>query len=675
MLLDKFFKNYFILFFLLIFLLSTCTVYAEDIDDTTLDESQDSSIKFIDDSYTVSEYENKDLLGKTYQLNSGKFSDIQNIIDKAKNGNTIKLTGTFKSNGNQITINKKLTITSSNGAILDGKEKSRIFYIKQGADGTKINNLIIKNGFNEKRGGGVYITSNKVSVNNCTFINNYAHNGGALSTPDNTSYASNLNIKYCNFYNNYADSTAGAVGAFGLNTIITNCIFDSNQVIITELGYCGGALQVGAENIDNNCQIISSIFRNNGVISFNDDSKGHAGVACLRRGVEFNSCIFENNYAYKGGVLTFHDGGSVINCNFTNNTSERAGVILTDENNNQIVNIKDCNFNLNFANRGGVLYLSAGTTNIFNSKFSNNEAYNGGTIYVNSVNTEIRDCEFENNLADYGGVLFTDKGHIGVFNSNFINSIGESGGVIYSRNSDIKIHNSNFKNNYANVGGTLQIIDSITEIYKSSFENNTSLLGESLIISNNSNVFINNSYFINNSALNGSAIYNMGILNIFNSTFNENQAKSYNITSSNNAPIKKGEDLIIQVTLLVGDNVVDAIYNHGNIAINNNKPKESNFAINQEILLILNNDTYIVNTNDNGTAKFVIDTSDLDANNFTYFFIYLETTLYTNIHDNTTIEILENPSDSSNFKKELLSSSNDNNVVKPKKKNSTKKSF
>ena len=157
-----------------------------------------------------------------------------------------------------------------------------------------------------------------------------------------------------------------------------------------------------------------------------------------------------------------------------------------------------------------------------------------------------------------------------------------------------------------------------------------------------------------------------------------NKANSYNITSLSNSSVKKGEDLIIKVKLVVGDNIINAIYNnHGNISIDEVKPIKSNLAINQEIVLILDNDTYIETTNNEGIAEFVIDTSQLNIGNYTYFFIYIDSNLYTGINNNSTVEILENPIVNTNFKKrnrELLGSPNDG-ISKSKKTKSKKHSL
>ena len=158
-----------ILFFLLffVFLLSLCCVYSENIDDNvTLYDSRNG---ICDECYQISEYDDNELLSKTFSLNGGKFSDIQKLINNANNGDTIKLSGLFKSDGNQITVNKKLTITSSSGATLDGNSKTRVFNINFNAKGSLISNIVFKNAYSESRGGAIYLNAENVHIDNCSF--------------------------------------------------------------------------------------------------------------------------------------------------------------------------------------------------------------------------------------------------------------------------------------------------------------------------------------------------------------------------------------------------------------------------------------------------------------------------------------------------------------------------
>ena len=179
---------------------------------------------------------------------------------------------------------------------------------------------------------------------------------------------------------------------------------------------------------------------------------------------------------------------------------------------------------------------------------------------------------------------------------------------------------------------------------------------------------VHNCNFSYNSALNGSAIYNNGKLNISDTIFENNKASSYTINSSNNGPVQEGDDLIIKITLLVGNNIADAIYNNGTIMVDDKTPQESCLAKNQEITVILNDYAFTEITNDDGIAEFVMDTSDLNVKEYTYEFLYIDSNLYTGINNNSTVKILKKPDE------KFVKKGNDDVSSKNKKHNSNKKS-
>ena len=145
-----------------------------------------------------------------------------------------------------------------------------------------------------------------------------------------------------------------------------------------------------------------------------------------------------------------------------------------------------------------------------------------------------------------------------------------------------------------------------------------------------------------NKALNGSAIYNNGTLNINNSYFGDNQAKSYLLTS-HNASVRQGELLVIVVYYECGDNILDAIYNNGSILINSRLPYQSSSCSNQKVFLLLNNITYDSITNFTGHATFYIKTTNFNEGNYTYLIGHEENSMYSTIFNSSFVEIIKNP--------------------------------
>ena len=95
----------------------------------------------ISDFNETLKFDNNSVLSKSHSLNGGSFSDIQDIIDNAKSGDSIFLEGSFKSDGRYISIDKKLNIVSSKGAVLDARNISRIFVIRSSANFLSIKNI------------------------------------------------------------------------------------------------------------------------------------------------------------------------------------------------------------------------------------------------------------------------------------------------------------------------------------------------------------------------------------------------------------------------------------------------------------------------------------------------------------------------------------------------------
>ena len=441
----RFYSKFFIIIFLvLIFVLSCNHGFAEDLNNN---ETVIEDLAFEDSSNLTSSICDSDLLGETYSLNGGKFSDIQKTIDEAKSGDTIELSGVFKSDGKQITINKKLTIVSTNTATLDGSNNSRIFYINANANGVVISNLFFKNGYHDVIGGAIYLDASNIIIEDCVFQNCVAHWGGAISTSlgdDNN--VDNVVIKNSEFYSNHASYFGGAIAYVSKNLELTSCVFDYNYVELVDGMGGGGVLLLGFENQDNNCRVTDCIFNNNYMTPF-DNNNGHAGVACLRRGVTFTNCNFTNNSVYDTGVLGFHDGGVVISCNFYNNSAKECGGALRFDPTDQPVIVEDSYFENNVAKYGGAIFSNSKST-INNCIFVNNVATDGGSIYSNQAQT-IMNCTFKSNHAQNNGGALYNNHTLLIENSNFFNNYAlNNGGAIYNLGT-LDSNNCQFQSNKA----------------------------------------------------------------------------------------------------------------------------------------------------------------------------------------------------------------------------------
>ena len=254
------------------------------------------------------------------------FSDIQNLIDNAEAGSTIKLNGTYIGDSKEIIINKNLTIKGINGkATLNAKALSRIFNIT--ANGVVLENLNLINGKSDL-GGAIY-SENKFTVKNCDLKNNKAKLGGAIYLYANQFKAYSAIIEKSYFKNNTA-RCGGAIYS-GANLKVLNSEFTSNTA------NSGGA--ICCEDYDDmphgdKLYISSCKFYKNRVVTATNDPNYHItypyGGALL---IDFekayiNNTVFKHNSAVtEGGAIALTRNLTMQKSQFTNNSAKSGAVI------------------------------------------------------------------------------------------------------------------------------------------------------------------------------------------------------------------------------------------------------------------------------------------------------------------------------------------------------------
>uniref|UniRef100_UPI00386AB250 hypothetical protein n=1 Tax=Methanobrevibacter sp. TaxID=66852 RepID=UPI00386AB250 len=458
-----------------------------------LENSQENILNTNVESYgSLSASQNEEILGATITPEKHTFESIRAAIEDANDGDTIKLSGTYyaQKEFDQISLNKKLKITADSTAILNAKGLTHIFTVGTGGGGSSFNNLHFKNAYHEGSGGAIFINNKNVKVTNCIFENGNAYQGSGIGTIYNNYSAVNLLIENCKFINNHAQRTAAAISAYGNNTRLINCTFESNKVYNgSSTGY-GGAIQIGLDDDVSYGYIYNCKFYNNYVKPTTE--RAHGGAGCVRDGIIYENCLFVNNSAAQGGALTYHGSGLIKNCTFINNTAKYYGGALSN----------------------GFNYI-AGNLKIENCNFEGNDAPLGGAVQLLSQNIMINNCNFNNNNAS------------------------EDGGAININAETVNIENSKFNRNVANVdGGAVFINGKSTTIKGSSFRYNEAIpdanklndgLGGAIYI-NSTRAFIENNEFYYNTARNGSAIYYDKFgnqLKLTRNTFYQNQAWVY----------------------------------------------------------------------------------------------------------------------------------------------------
>ncbi|WP_458403426.1 hypothetical protein [Methanobrevibacter sp.] len=419
---------------------------------------------------TLNAARDSDVLEATVSLNGGTFTDIRNAINGASNGDTIKLSGTFKAEkeNDHINLKKKVNIISDSSATLDGKGMSFMFYVNTASAGSTFKNLIFTNGYRATNGGAMFINTSDITISNCIFKENNAYQAGALYTSYTDYVAKNLLIENCQFIKNHAERSSGALGVYGDNSRLINCIFDSNGVSNNVEGLVpyGGAIQIGLDESSPRGYVYDCKFYNNYVDPVS--SYAHGGAGCIRDGVEYKNCIFVNNSAAQGGALTFHSSGLIENCTFIDNTATYYGGALSTGYNEDDMNliIKKCNFENNVAPLGGAAQLFGKDITIIQSNFnSNNASQKGGAININADVVNIEHSSFNDNVANVdGGAIFINGKSTTITGSSFISNdaIPDKsklddglGGAIFINSTNAHVENNEFYYNTARNGSAI----------------------------------------------------------------------------------------------------------------------------------------------------------------------------------------------------------------------------
>ena len=289
---------------------------------------------------------------KTYELDGevNTTVDIQDAIDLANPGDTIKLKGTFKfddDNSNTIQISKSINILGVGDGANITTDYNEMGYFKITASNVFLSNLKFigssKSAINWQGDNGI--------ISHCEFKNNYANNAGALLLAGN-----NCNVTNCAFTGNNAVSYGGAIVANGQNNRIINSTFRYNYVEYADsISIYGGAIYSNCPSlIIDNCKFIGNFVKN----------KGNGGAVFINASRNnISKCDFNENYV--------------------SDSTEGGGAIYS---NSQYLTITGCTFNKNQAKNGngGAIYLG-GFGTVSNSNFEDNSAKNGNSIYVKDV--------------------------------------------------------------------------------------------------------------------------------------------------------------------------------------------------------------------------------------------------------------------------------------------------
>lgn len=368
-----------------------------------------------------------------------KYNSLQDAIDSANNGNTIKITDNLDVNGAAY-INKNITIDGNNKILNYSTWSNSAFILEEGStleiknltiDGGStdfeidydsvtyndyniplinttndikqnlpaiiskgnltINNLKLQNIYSTN-GSALKVTRGTATINDSSFLHNRSTVGGAVyigSAFQNgqTDYSvSNIKFNNTNFENNYSTAGGGAVYIIHTDTAeFNNCNFNSNATT-SSAGY-GGAVYINKNSV-----------KVNGV-TYN--STGHS------KGLDFpkiiiNDTTFDNNWAGNDGfaIQNYEGELDINNTTFKNNVGVSKGssvaTISVYVMREGVYALQKINNSLFEKNKGPVSCIGDHGTfskfDISNSKFIENEG--SRSIYFLTGVANINKCEF-----------------------------------------------------------------------------------------------------------------------------------------------------------------------------------------------------------------------------------------------------------------------------------------
>jgi predicted outer membrane repeat protein len=258
----------------------------------------------------------------------------------------------------------KREITLSHDIVLENSEKSRY---KQGIEIDCGEIIIDGNGHSIdalKKASIFNISSGHVTLKNITFLNGKNEMFGAAIT----SYA-NVNVFNCTFRNNQAKQ-GSAISSIRQMKLV-NCVFLKNHALLS-----GAALSNGGEMLIDSCEFSDNESKDEGGAIYNGGTK--SGEVFRPGSLVMRDTILRNNKSEYGGAIANGAVMEIADSTLSSNRSKRSGGAIRNTGESAVLKIKRSRFIENVCSSSSV---------------------SGGAIWTNKNNAilELSDCEFKNN--------------------------------------------------------------------------------------------------------------------------------------------------------------------------------------------------------------------------------------------------------------------------------------
>jgi len=372
----------------------------------------------------------------------GEFCSLTDAINAANNDADeagCQGSGTYDDDTIMLAVDVSLTTTlpeitstvtiNGLGHTIDGNNDVAVGTVMRitGGGNLTLNNTTVTGGITDlnileekRRGGGIYVDSSKVTLNNSVV-------SGNSGVPFNRGY--------------YGWLMGGGFFAKSSTVVLNSSIVTENSA------HEGGGFYVDS----------STVTLNNSTVSKNWAYRYTGGILAVNNSTVTvrNSTISENEGYYEGGGILAGDSTiTVTNSTISKNTTigwTGGGICAADS----ILTLTDSTVSENRAsvNGGGGIHAAGGTVTIANSTISGNKSLNegGGILISNSTITITNSTVSENSaLDDPGGGIFIVGGTVTVTNSTISENLSYfHGGGIFAASGIVTLNSSLLSGNTA----------------------------------------------------------------------------------------------------------------------------------------------------------------------------------------------------------------------------------
>lgn len=364
------------------------------------DGSQNTPYKYLF-AERIKANSNLHLANGEYNLNDSKTIQEVTIIGSDVDKTIIRYDGVAFSVENKLTIKN---VTFIGASITNHASFAATNTIFMDGYGSKLNS------YGNNYGGAIYTDDlnprASVTIENCTFKDNYAQYGGAIYMREGV-----LNVSDSIFLNNSAYNYGGAIACDYIGNIFISKSKFYNSKSVDDAGGCIYVKSSGRLSV-------------NEVDIVNSSSTFGSAITSLNTDVSLSQVNMANNNAKYCGGAVYHMYGSFssVNSIFTNNSASNGGALFID--NSTSVFVRSSTFSNNRAsNTGGAIYSLLNKLNspygLYN-RYSSNEAmfyddyYDASQInlFIGDENYTKYNIEVNQNLTFPSRYSLVDDGYI-----------------------------------------------------------------------------------------------------------------------------------------------------------------------------------------------------------------------------------------------------------------------